>query len=478
MQHPRTQAWHEGHRNGIGDHNGKPDGHRKTLEEFPDDPAHVGYGDEHRKQHRGDGKNGKRHLFDPLYRRFEFAHTRFHLLVDVLQYDNGVVNDDTDGERQPDKGHFVQVEPHEIHQRDRTHNGDGNRERRDNGNGKVSQETEDNDDRQKRTVNQVELHIFERVDNERRRILKYLYAVFLTCHLLKCGDCLFDPFDDLKRIGTGDLLHFKHHTRCTVVRSVTVRIAERIFHLCHILKTDIVLDDNIFKLLDTQGIGFGLENELFGFGNELTSADLHIFTGDDGIEFTYGNAEFVQHPDIGKDLDLSVAIPDNVDRTHPVDLLNGRFDLLIGKEHQLFWRCFFCRQKEIDHRCAADIELAYQRCLGIFGKHYRRDLVSHIVGRFVDVTLQKELDHDHRSPLGTGGSDGIHPADTRDRLFYLFRYLRLYRSGFGSGVDGLDGDHRKIDVGKECGGHAFETEPSEDHQCKDIHQCRYRPVYG
>ena len=316
------------------------------------------------------------------------------------------------------------------------------------------------------------------MDDERRRILKDLDTVFVTCHFLKSRDRLFDTLHDLKCIGPGDLLHFEHHTGNPVIGSVTVRVAERIFHLSDIFETDVVLDDDVAKLLHAQGIRLRLENELFGIADELAAADLDILLFDDLVELPYRDTEFIQHPDIGKYLYLSVTVPDDIDSPHTVDLLQRGFDLFVGKEHQVLDRIFLGGQEHIDHRCPADVEFAHQRRFGILGKHYRGDFVPYIVGRFVDVTLQKELDHDDRSSLGTGGSDGVHSPDTRDCLFDLVRDLRLYRTRLGTRVDGLDGDHGKIDIGEKRRGHAFETQPPEDHQCKDIHQCRNGSVYG
>ena len=103
-----------------------------------------------------------------------------------------------------------------------------------------------------------------------------MHVEAVACHLLKQRHTLFDLFGDLDRIGTGDLLHLKHHTRCIVVSGITLGVTECIDDSSDIFEANPLFDLDIFEILDAHRIGFGLEGKLSVFGDQLAAANLDI----------------------------------------------------------------------------------------------------------------------------------------------------------------------------------------------------------
>ncbi len=74
------------------------------------------------------------------------------------------------------------------------------------------------------------------------------------------------------------------------------------------------------------------------------------------------------------------------------------------------------------------------------------DAVADVVGGAVDVAVDVELHRDLGAPVLAAGLHGADALDAGDAVFDQLRDAGLDHVGRGAGVDGLDGDHRRVDV--------------------------------
>ncbi|MNS13689.1 hypothetical protein D3C72_452880 [compost metagenome] len=101
-----------------------------------------------------------------------------------------------------------------------------------------------------------------------------------------------------------------------------------------------------------------------------------------------------------------------------------------------------------------DDRLAVRVGLGHFGRvslirqtaDDARDAVAHIVGRVVDIPIQRELDVDVGATVATGRVDALDTLDARDLLLDRLGDPAFDDLGRGSGVAGVDRDDGRIDV--------------------------------
>ena len=153
----------------------------------------------------------------------------FDIAHDVLEHDDGVVNDDADGEREREERHVVQCEVHRLQHReggdDRGRNRDcGNRHR-----AQVSNEKEDHEAGQKAADQQVLLERRDRSVDEDRLIPD-------DPKRDACGKRPFDLLqfplhrvDDFDSVGSGLPAHFERYGLLPLEHVPRTRLGEAVF---------------------------------------------------------------------------------------------------------------------------------------------------------------------------------------------------------------------------------------------------------
>ena len=68
------------------------------LEESPRDPLQEDHREEHRRQRHGRRDDGEIHLRRPLHAGFTRGHAAFDLREDILEHDDGIIHNETDGQ--------------------------------------------------------------------------------------------------------------------------------------------------------------------------------------------------------------------------------------------------------------------------------------------------------------------------------------------------------------------------------------------
>ena len=144
-QHRRQRQRHE-HRGQDRDRHH----HRELVEDAADDAAHQQHRDEHRHQRDRDRDDGEADLARALQRRLEGGQPiLLHVAEDVLQHDDGVVDDEADGQRQPHQRDVVDGEAEQIHRAERGDQRDRHRDGGDDGRRHPAQEQEDHQHHQR-----------------------------------------------------------------------------------------------------------------------------------------------------------------------------------------------------------------------------------------------------------------------------------------------------------------------------------------
>jgi hypothetical protein len=117
-----------------------------ATEETPDDATHEQDGDEYGDERGGHREDGEADLFGASHRGVEGTHALFEVAGDVLDDDDGVVDDEAGGDGERHEGEIVQRVAEQVHHAEgaekRERHGDRGDERR----AAFAEEEEDNED--------------------------------------------------------------------------------------------------------------------------------------------------------------------------------------------------------------------------------------------------------------------------------------------------------------------------------------------
>ena len=117
---PRAQRRRQRERHQHRDHDGHRHGPAELVHVTPGVAGHEGDGNENDDQRDRGGHHRQRNLARRLNRRLHGRHVfLLDVAVDVFQHDDGVVDHDAHGQRQPQQRHRVQREVHGADQRER-----------------------------------------------------------------------------------------------------------------------------------------------------------------------------------------------------------------------------------------------------------------------------------------------------------------------------------------------------------------------
>ena len=161
-QQQRRQHRRHGQRQQQADHHRRRQGDRELAEQTPDDAAHEQQGDEHRDQADRDRDDGEADLLRADQRRLERLHAALDVAADVLQHDDGVVDDEPGGDGQRHQRQVVEAEPAQEHHRQRAGQRHHDRDRRHHRRAPAAEEDADHGDDQQCRDQQSDLDLVQR----------------------------------------------------------------------------------------------------------------------------------------------------------------------------------------------------------------------------------------------------------------------------------------------------------------------------
>ena len=131
LEQQRRQRRRQGQRDEGGDHRRDGDGERELTIELAGDSGNERRGYEHRRQHQRDGDQRRADLVHRAVRRLARREAAGDVALDVLDHDDGVVDDDADRQHQAEQGEVVERIPQRRHDRASADQRDRNRQDRD-----------------------------------------------------------------------------------------------------------------------------------------------------------------------------------------------------------------------------------------------------------------------------------------------------------------------------------------------------------
>ena len=149
------------HRDDAGDDDRDHDGDGEFVQQPPDDAAHEQHGNEHGGERDGHGQDGEADFARAAQRRLIGRLALLDVAHDVLQHDDGVVDDEADGQRQRHQREIVEAEAERGHAGEGADDRDGQRERGNEGRRHRAQEQEDHADDQDGRDQQRHLHVVD-----------------------------------------------------------------------------------------------------------------------------------------------------------------------------------------------------------------------------------------------------------------------------------------------------------------------------
>ena len=140
------------------------------LKQLADIAAHQKQRNEHRDQGQRDRDDGEADLARAFQRGLHRREAVFEVTHDVLDDDDGVVDDEADGDRQSHQRQIVEAVAQRVKRRERADQGQRHRDRRNDGGPEAAQEKEDHHHHQGDAQDQRELHVINRGADGRRAV--------------------------------------------------------------------------------------------------------------------------------------------------------------------------------------------------------------------------------------------------------------------------------------------------------------------
>ena len=194
------------------------------------------------------------------------VHALLDVAVDVLQHDDGVVDDEADRKHESEQSQCVDGEAERIHQRKRADQRDRDRDQRDQRGAHRAEEQEDDQDYEEDRFADGLIDVLDRLGDEHRFVVgdPDLHAVGQRRR--DGRQHLLDFLGDFERIG-GRLLDYADRDRGLAVEADDAPLIECaqlcVAHVCEAHEITIgFLDDEIVELLGRAEVGLGKHGEL------------------------------------------------------------------------------------------------------------------------------------------------------------------------------------------------------------------------
>ena len=180
------------------------------MQQAADNATHEKHGDEHghqRNSHRDDGEANFPGAFDCcLQRRF----AELDVADDVLQHDDGVIDDEADRKRERQQRQVVEAVAEAVHQGEGAGHRNGQRQRRNGGGRQIAQEEQDDEDDQKAGDEQGELHVVDALADRNAAVVERGHFNGCRQLFLKAWQRALDGVHRFDGVGAGLALDGQH----------------------------------------------------------------------------------------------------------------------------------------------------------------------------------------------------------------------------------------------------------------------------
>ena len=403
-------------------------------------------------------------------------------MEDVLEDDDGVVDDDTDRERQREQRDRVEREAHAPHQRERADDADRDRDCRDDRAPEVAEEEEHDERGEEGAADEVLLHAVDARADDTGVVANDLDLGPGRERALEVLEPRPHRVDDLDRVGARLLADREDDRRISVEDRGALRLFPAVLDAADVTDADrvarLLADDEIANLVRPLDAAVDAERELLRAGVDAPARHREVLGPDRALDVERRHVDGAHLDRIEPDVHLALLTADDRDLADAVDRLEVPAHALVGELGDLLDRLPRPLEREVDDRRRVGIELLHGGQVDALGEIRDDQLkaIADLLRGDVGALLEDEADDDLRNALGRDRGDLLDAADRVAGLLDLLRDLGLDVFGSRAGQTRDHDDDRKIDVGEAIEPELRVPRQSDDGDEKDEDRREDRPL--
>ena len=425
------------------------------MEQPADHVAHEQQRYQHRDQRDGQRNDGEADLLRAAQRRFERIHAAFDEASNILDHDDGVVDDETGGDGERHQRQIVEAEAEEIHRSECADQRQRHRQAGDNRARQRAQEHEDHQHDQDDRKTELEFHVRDRSADRHGAVAQNadVHGRRQRAHDLR--QQRLDSIDDLNDVGAGLTLHVDDDCRRRIRPGAELGVLRAADDGGHVQELDrravAIGDDQITILIGAGELIVGIDSQSLGRAVEIAFRRIDVQIADRGADIV--DVKTVGGKRIRIELDahrrpLPAADTDESDAGQLRHFLRepGLAVILeVGQRQRL--RSYRQRQD----RCIGGIDFRVnRRRWQIGGKKITRSIdrgLDFLLGD-VERKIEAELERDHRRSGGARRGHLVEPRHLPELPLQRRGDGRRHHLRTGAGIKRLHLNRRIIDLGQ------------------------------
>ena len=405
FQQQRTHHRRQRQGDETGDDNGTGEGQRKLDEQLAGAPGHEGHRGINGRQGDGHCHHRKPDLFRAQEGRLHARHAFLDVAIDVLQHDDRVIDDQTDGQHQRQQGQRVDGEAEYEHQRKGTDQRHRDGYQRDQRGAHIAQEEEDDHQHQRHSLGDGREHRIDRAVDEHGGVISDI-----GCHALgqfgnHLGQLSAQTLGEFERVGRRLFDHPQRH-RCLAIEANRTALgcstdlnapkigdAHRVTVAARI---GCLLDDDAAELFRRRQIGLRHYGKFTALAFDSARRHLDVLLLQGVLDIGGGQVVGCQALAVEPDAHGKFALAEDTHIGGTRQGLQPWFDDAIGDIGYLQRRVSIGGEGHPDDRVGISLDLGDHRLLDI-GRQlvaHPRDAVAHVGCSGVRVTLELEAHGD------------------------------------------------------------------------------------
>jgi hypothetical protein len=369
----------------------------ELLEELPGDAGHEARRREDRDDGQRDRDHGEADLVGSLQRGAIGRLAHSHVAHDVLDLDDGVVDQNARRQRDGEEADQVQRESQHVHRPERREDRQRQRHRNDDGGADVAQEQQHDDDGEDGAFEQGRNRGFVIALGEVHRGVDQ-FEVDVGIGGFQCVDALLHGGGDHHIAGALGTLDAERHHGLAVQAREGAAVGDGVGDGAEIVEANLAAaeqrDHGAGELVEGLGAGQGPNRLIVLADLGAAAGEIDIGAAQDLADIDGGEARGLQPVGIQGHQDFALDTADALDLRDAAHALQRAFDDVVDEIGQLLGRLAGRDRGIGDDRQADDVDALDQRFVDVLrqvGAH-AGDGVLDVVQRPVGVGLERELD--------------------------------------------------------------------------------------
>ncbi len=377
----------------------------ELLEELPGDSRHEACRREDRDDGQRDRDHGKPDFVGGLQRRAIGRLPHPHVADDVLDLDDGVVDQNTGRQRDGEEADEVQREAQNVHRPERREDRQRQRDRGDDGRPDVAQEQQHDDDGENGALEQGRDRGLVIAFGELHRGVDQL-QIDIGIGDLQRIDALLHGGGDHHVAGALGTLDAERHHRFAVETGEGAAVGDGVGDGAEIVETHLAAaeqrDHGAGEIVQRLGAGQRADRLVVLADLGAAAGEVDIGAAQALADIDGGQPRGLQPVGIERDQNLALDTADALDLGDVAHALQRAFDDVVDEIGQLLRRLAGRDRGIGDDRQADHVDALDQRLVDVLrqvGAH-PRDGVLDVVQGAIGVGLKRELDRGQRQPVG------------------------------------------------------------------------------